>query len=404
MKIASEVTKDIFEIADGELPFKISWIKKIWLDDKKSDSFLLTEAFFDSVFMNTETFDFAPNERNELLLDQFISDNWDFLYEINHDEGVNEKGDLKKIGEGSFGVAYELPSGNILKIAENSYHAAIFDDLESDYKSTSYKDVIETKKNKYRRSELGIKYLPKILKNYEIKINESKIYATLMKKLVPLDEIHEDKEESASMIGSMNTYIKVLLGGSYRFIYDYFNKLLSYELIDKIKTYDSEVDGEDTYEIAHGMSEIESSKEFFMNSVDLDKRIIDVNATKQLWISLIKNIKNFLEYLIENNINAAENQRLISSIDKFEWNKVVELLKEEMYFYLSNEEILPPPRMSRVISFERYMLEVFGKKLNDDWYDIFLKSIIDSIFDNNTDFQPSNMGIDDRGYLIFFDA
>jgi hypothetical protein len=95
---------------------------------------------------------------------------------------------------------------------------------------------------------------------------------------------------------------------------------------------------------------------------------------------------------------------MATNLEKFllenKWSKIEQKLKDDVVnstkIQVDNNEFL-----YQLIS---EINSSVGKKLKEDWVDVLVSSIVDSFIKGNADISLDNVGIDSRGYLVFFDA
>jgi hypothetical protein len=402
---------DIFQLAEKDVPFSVSWIKKIWDDQAlaSADShhgwgdephhYVLSETFFESMFLS-ESLDYKPDSSgvNTDNLDKFISNNWKFLYEISNDEGVGSESDIKLLGTGYFGKVFELPSNNILKISQNSYHEFMSDDNEELEKP--YSKRIEDKKQDYRTTELGQKYLPIILDNYEIELRDGAfIYATLMKKVETFNN-EDDILQTAST--PISTIITRITKNVYQNVILFLNRYVN--------------------NITENFCEVTQTKHYMKNYIE--NMIFDSKSLPSLSIEFGADIHKYsskwdsgIDWLIQTLSDARDglgdeesfikieiSDDIASNLEKFllenKWAKIEQKLKDDVAnstkIQVDNNEFL-----DQLIS---EINSSVGRKLKEDWVDVLVSSIVDSFIKGNADISLNNVGIDSRGYLVFFDA
>ncbi len=106
--------------------------------------------------------------------------------------------------------------------------------------------------------------------------------------------------------------------------------------------------------------------------------------------------ENFIKIEISDDIAANLEKFLLEN----KWNKIEQKLKKDVAYsvniYTDNNQFIQNS-ISEINS-------LMGKKLKEDWVDVLILSITDSFIKGNADISLGNVGIDSRGYLVFFDA
>lgn len=421
--------KDMFTIAEEHLPFKIRWVKKIWnvnysgQDENQQEGVdheehlephqkFMSKSFFDDFFPE-KVINFK--NKNKLLvsltnkyLDKFISDNWKFLFEISNEEGVQTEDDLKFIGSGYFGKVFVLPSGNILKIAERSYQQ--LDNL-SEYKEedviqdiSDYGEILDNKQQKYRTHEIGTRYLPKILEVYRIVLGNKTFYATLMKKIDTLnlnDSVArpaENSTESNSRIFSDSFNEKRKINEKISIILRSIKELYNFFFNEKL--------GEIESIIGRSLDNPYGIDEYLNPYFEFNQ-----NQFERLWNLIIDSCIESIESVGLHEDEYSEPKALssmeLSNIEKLKKLYFKDIKKECADFIDKNiftSTVIAPIKND----IENYIKNTAGerklKKMKEDWFEIFIKSVIDSCVDSNIDINIENIGLDDRGYIIIFDS
>jgi hypothetical protein len=407
-KLSSEIdvvepSEDIFEKAEKDLPFGISWIKKVWKDSAATGSSeldysdgqpyfseVLRSSFFESIFSSAKL-DYSSEEYNERMLDEFVSENWKFLYEMSNDEGLRKEKDLKFIGSGSFGIVYKIPSGNILKFADKGYHQVM---LEENISRDDYGEIISEKKEDYRTSDIGTKYLPKILDIYKLIIGDRHLYVTLMKEVVPLEKITE---------GASSVSFNVHLMAINKIVFDTISKTLK-DVFSLIMIERKKIDFNISYKKNFYINEKFSKLTRNLDVLSFGPMASTISAIGKDWDDLLKSIDEaFTESLIEY-ISPDETDKMKSIED------LINFLRSNYWEFIEGdikkmcEDNIMNISDPRIKSFKKYVDSFMQKKLREDWHKVFAKSFVHSTFRGNTDITHQNMGFDDRGYLVIFDG
>jgi hypothetical protein len=398
-----ESSEDIFEKAEKELPFGISWIKKVWEDSemvalpgaeddgkKLYFSQALTSSFFESIFSSAKL-DYSSEEHNERMLDEFISENWKFLYEMSNDEGLRKEGDLKLIGSGAFGLVYKIPSGNILKFADKGYHEFM---LEDKFSRDDYGEIISEKQSDYIASNVGTKYLPKILDIYNLIIGDRNIYVTLMKEVIPLEKITEKASSSSSFNNHLFDINKIV----FNTISINLKEIID-QIMDERKKINFNISHKKRFYIDEEIKRLENS----LYKLSLSPMASTIASIGKDWDDLLESIEEAFRESSIDYISADETYK-IKSIET-----LIDLLRSKHWNFIEGDikKVCEDKLMNNgygIRPFIGYVNSFMQKKLKEDWYEIFVKSFVHSIFRGNTDINFKNMGIDDRGYLVIFDG
>lgn len=399
----TELSEDIFEKAEKDLPFAVSWIKKIWKDsgavgspdgeDYHQNPYfseVLRSSFFESIFSSAKL-DYSSEEHNERMLDEFISENWKFLYEMSNDEGLRKEEDLNFIGSGAFGLVYKIPSGNILKFADKGYHEVM---LEDKFSRDDYGEIVSEKQSDYRTSDVGTKYLPKILDVYKLIIGDRHLYVTLMKEVIPLEKITKKTLTLSVFNGHLFDINKIV-----------FNTISINlkKIIDQIMDERKKIN----FNISHKKRlyidiEIESLEDSFYK-LSLSPMSSTMAKIGKDWDHLLESIEEAFRESSIDYISADETykiksiENLIDTLKSKQWNFIERDMKKVCEDKLMNDDGTTRPFIEYVNSFMQ-------KKLKEDWYKIFVESFVHSIFRGNTDITANNIGFDDRGHLVIFDG
>jgi len=398
-KLSSESDKsseDIFEKAEKDLPFGISWIKKVWEDSGETSSSepyfseVLRSSFFESIFSSSKL-DYSSEEYNEKMLDEFISENWKFLYEMSNDEGLRKENDLKFVGSGAFGLVYKIPSGNILKFADKGYHEVMLEERTS---RKDYGEIIYEKEADYITSDVGSKYLPKILDIYKLIIGDRHIYVTLMKEVIPVDKIIDNTSSynfSAGLIDMNKILFKSILKN--------LKNIIDLIMIGQ-KKINFSISEEEDLDINYKLSYFEDIL-INLSQSPMSSTVVRIGLE---WDELLESIE---EAFRQSSI------KYISSDDAYkigEIEKLIELLRSKYWTFIEGdirrmcESDVENTSSPSILSFIKYVDSFMQKKLKKDWYKVFAKSFVHSTFRGNTDISVFNIGIDDRGYLVIFDG
>jgi hypothetical protein len=247
---------------------------------------------------------------------------------------------------------------------------------------------------------LGQKYLPIILDNYDIELVDNVfIYATLMKKVETFN--NEDHVSQTASI-PISTIITRITKNVYANVILFLNRYVN--------------------NITENFCEVTQTKHYMKNYIE--NMIFDSKSLPSLSIEFGADIHKYsskwdsgIDWLIQTLSDARDglgdeesfikieiSDDIASNLEKFllenKWAKIEQKLKDDVVnstkIQVDNNEFL-----DQLIS---EINSSVGRKLKEDWVDVLVSSIVDSFIKGNADISLNNVGIDSRGYLVFFDA